>query len=40
VVTITGLRQFMKRHFEDVFGNYKKPKQGKNYTVARAIRQE
>jgi 16S rRNA G1207 methylase RsmC len=40
VVTITGLRQFMKRHFEDVFGNYKKLKQGKNYTVARAIRQE
>jgi 16S rRNA (guanine1207-N2)-methyltransferase len=38
VVTITGLRQFMKRHMEEIFGDYKKLKQGKNYTVARAIR--
>lgn len=38
VVTITGLRQFMKRHMEEIFGNYKKLKQGKNYTVARATR--
>ena len=37
VVTINGLRKFMKRHFEDVFGNYKKLKQGAHYTVARAI---
>ncbi len=36
VVTINGLRQFMKRNFNDVFGNYKKHKQGKNYTVASA----
>lgn len=39
VVTINGLRKFMKRHFEDVFGNYKKLKQGTNYTVARAIKE-
>ncbi|MDT8403102.1 class I SAM-dependent methyltransferase [Sulfuriflexus sp.] len=39
VVTINGLRKFMKRHFEEVFGNYKKLKQGSNYTVARAIRE-
>lgn len=36
VVTINGLRQFMKRNFNEVFGNYKKHKQGKNYTVASA----
>ncbi|NVJ62042.1 MAG: methyltransferase [Gammaproteobacteria bacterium] len=36
VVTINGLRQFMKRNFNETFGNYKKHKQGKNYTVASA----
>ncbi len=36
VVTINGLRQFMKRNFNEVFGNYTKHKQGKNYTVASA----
>ena len=34
VVTVNGLRQFMKRNFQDVFGNYKKLKQGSHYTVA------
>ena len=34
VVTINGLRQFMKRNLNEVFGNYKKLKQGKTYTVA------
>ena len=34
VVTINGLRQFMKRHMMEIFGNYKKLKQGKQYTVA------
>lgn len=34
VVTVNGLRQYMKRMFNEVFGNYKKLKQGKNYTVA------
>lgn len=38
VVTINGLRQFMKRNFNEVFGNYDKLKQGKNYTVAQAIK--
>lgn len=38
IVTITGLRQFFKRGFQEVFGNYKKIKQGKTYTVARAIK--
>ncbi len=38
IVTITGLRQFFKRGFMEVFGNYDKVKQGKTYTVARAIK--
>lgn len=37
VVTINGLRDFIKRNFKEVFGNYKKLKQGKAYTVARAV---
>jgi len=39
IVTITGLRQFFKRGFQEVFGNYEKIKQGKTYTVARAVKQ-
>ena len=38
VVTINGLRHFMKRHFTEVFGNYDKIKQGKSYTVAKATK--
>ena len=34
VVTINGLRQFIKRAFTEVFGNYKKLKQGKDYTIS------
>ena len=39
VVTITGLREFVKRAFKEVFGNYKKLKQGKTYTVAMAVKE-
>lgn len=39
IVTITGLRLFFKRGFQEVFGDYKKIKQGKTYTVARGIKQ-
>ncbi len=39
VVTINGLRQFVKRSFTEVFGNYKKLKQGKSYTISMAIRE-
>jgi len=39
VVTINGLRDYIKRTFKDIFGNYKKIKQGKNYTVATAIKE-
>jgi 16S rRNA G1207 methylase RsmC len=38
VVTINGLRQFMKRNLAEVFGNYDKLKQGAHYTVALAER--
>ena len=37
VVTISGLREFIKRNFQEVFGNYEKVKQGKNYTVGKAV---
>ncbi len=36
VVTINGLREFIKRSFNEVFGNYEKLKQGKTYTVSMA----
>ena len=36
LVTINGLRQFMKRNLNEIFGNYDKLKQGKAYTVALA----
>lgn len=39
VVTINGLRQYMKRNFHEVFGNYEKVKQGKDYTISRCVKQ-
>jgi 16S rRNA (guanine1207-N2)-methyltransferase len=38
VVTINGLRDYIKRVFKERFGNYAKLKQGKNYTVAVATK--
>ena len=38
VVTINGLRQFMKRNLNEVFGNFRKLKQGKSYTVSQAFK--
>ena len=38
VVTISGLKEFIKRNFKDVFGHYEKIKQGSDYTVARAVK--
>ncbi len=40
IVTITGLRLFFKRGFQEIFGHYEKIKQGKVYTVARGIKQD
>ena len=39
VVTISGLKDYIKRNFREVFGNYKKVKQGKTYTVSLAVRE-
>jgi len=33
LVTVNGLRQYMKRNLKEIFGNYKKIKQGKTYTI-------
>ena len=40
LVTISGLREFFKRTLVEMFGNYEKVKQGKDYTVAMAIKQK
>lgn len=39
LVTINGLRDYIKRNLLDVFGNYDKLKQGAHYTVALARRE-
>ncbi|MCK4305329.1 MAG: class I SAM-dependent methyltransferase [Candidatus Eisenbacteria sp.] len=39
IVTISGLRRFIRRNLEEVFGNYEKLKQSRGYTVARSIRE-
>ena len=39
VVTVNGLRHFCKRTFTQVFGNYKKEKQGKSYTISSTTKQ-
>jgi len=38
VVTISGLKDYMKRHLTAVFGSYEKLKQSKTYTAARAVK--
>ncbi len=38
VVVINGLRQFIKRSFTEIFGNHKKIKQGRQYTVAMTLK--
>ncbi|MCK4235440.1 class I SAM-dependent methyltransferase [candidate division WOR-3 bacterium] len=40
LVTISGLREFIKRNLLEVFYNYKKVKQGRIYTVALAIKKK
>ena len=39
VVTINGLKDFIKNNFKSVFGNYKKIKQGQKYIVSQATKQ-
>lgn len=38
VVTISGLKDYIKRHFQATFGNYDKLAQSKTYTAAVAIK--
>jgi 16S rRNA (guanine1207-N2)-methyltransferase len=38
IVTISGLKEFMKRHLSEKFGNYTKLKQSKTYTAALAVK--
>ncbi|MEK7605642.1 MAG: methyltransferase [Patescibacteria group bacterium] len=40
VVTISGLKEYIKRTFEEVFGNYEKLGQSRNYTVALARKEQ
>lgn len=39
VVTVNGLRDFVKRSFKETFGNSSKLKQGRTHTVTAAVRQ-
>lgn len=39
VVTINGLKDFIKTNFKSVFGNYKKIKQGQKYIISQAVKQ-
>jgi len=38
LVTVNGLRQYMKRNLQEIFDNYKKVKQGKSYTIHLAVK--
>jgi len=40
VVTITGLREYIKRSFKEIFGSYKKIAESRGYTVAEAVKTE
>lgn len=37
IVTISGLKEFIKRNFKEVFGNFEKLGQSKTYTTAVAV---
>ncbi|HGE70187.1 TPA: class I SAM-dependent methyltransferase [Candidatus Poribacteria bacterium] len=39
VVTISGLREFIKRNFKEIFGNYDKIKQGREHAVYLAVKE-
>jgi 16S rRNA G1207 methylase RsmC len=40
VVALSGLKDYVKRSFRTLFGNYEKVKQGQTYTVSRACRDD
>lgn len=39
LVTLSGMRRYIQRTLEEVFGNYEKVHQGRQHTVHRAVRQ-
>ncbi|NKB70080.1 MAG: methyltransferase [Candidatus Latescibacteria bacterium] len=39
VVTIAGLREYIKRNFREIFGNYRKVKQSRGYAVSLAVKE-
>ena len=39
VVTISGLKDYIKRNFKEVFGNYKKIKQRGTHLVSLAVKE-
>ncbi len=38
LVTLSGMRRFIQRNLQEIFGNYEKVRQGRQYTVHRAVR--
>ena len=40
VVTVSGLRKFIQKNLLSIFGNYEKLKQGRNHTVACAVKKK
>ncbi len=40
IVTIAGLREFIKRNFKEIFGNYDKIKQGREHAVYLAVKED
>ena len=39
VVTISGLKEYIRKSFTDIFGNYEKLKQGKTHVLSKAVRE-
>lgn len=40
IVTLSGLKEYMKRTFQEIFGNFEKVEQSKNYIVISATKKE
>ena len=38
LVTLSGMRKYIQRSLEEIFGNYEKVRQGRQHTVHRAVR--
>src|SRR5690606_31383621 len=39
LVTLSGMRRYIQRTLEDIFGNYEKVRQGRQHTVHLAVKQ-